>query len=66
MSFKVGGVYGLKQAIKAKTLCTIEIDQNTQISGVFENFISKNNVPIFIKTIGKTQLCFNNKELKFR
>tara|TARA_B100000945_G_C20417062_1_gene615699 strand:- start:427 stop:2151 length:1725 start_codon:yes stop_codon:yes gene_type:complete len=64
MSFKVGGAYGLRQAIKAKTLCTIEIDQNIQISGVVENFISKNNVPIFVKTIGKTQLCFNNKELK--
>jgi len=64
MSYKIGGEYGLKQAIKAKTLCTIEIDQNIQISGIVETFISKNNIPIFIKTIGETQLSFNEKELK--
>jgi len=64
MSCKIGGEYGLKEAIKAKTLCTIEIDHNIQISGIVEKFISKNNVPIFIKTIGGTQLSFNEKELK--
>lgn len=64
MSYKIGGEYGLKEAIKAKTLCTIEIDHNIQISGIVEKFISKNNVPIFIKTIGGTQLSFNEKELK--
>ena len=64
MSFKVGGEYGLKQAIRAKTLCTVEIDQNIQISGIIEKFISKNNKPIFIKTTGETQLCYKERELK--
>ena len=64
MSYKIGGEYGLKEAIKAKTLCTIEIDHNIQISGIVDSFISKNNIPIFIKTTGKTQLSFNKKELK--
>jgi len=64
MSYKIGGEYGLKEAIKAKTLCTIEIDHNIQVSGIVSSFISKNNVPIFIKTTGKTQLSFNKKELK--
>ena len=64
MSFKIGGVYGLEQAIKAKTLCSIEIDHKIQISGIVEKYITKNKKPIFIKTCGKTQLCYNNKELK--
>ena len=64
MSFKIGGVYGLEQAIKAKTLCSIEIDHKIQISGIVEKYITKNKKPIFIKTYGKTQLCYNNKELK--
>ena len=64
MSFKIGGVYGLEQAIKAKTLCSIEIDYKIQISGIVEKYITKNKKPIFIKTCGKTQLCYNNKELK--
>jgi phenylalanine-4-hydroxylase len=64
MSFKIGGEYGLKKAIRAKTLCTIEIDENIQISGIIEKFISKNNKPIFIKTTGGTQLSYKGRELK--
>ena len=64
MSFKIGGLYGLKQAIKAKTLCTVEIDNKIQISGIFEKFLQKNNNLIFIKTKGRTQLSYNNKEIK--
>ena len=41
MSFKIGGVYGLEQAIKAKTLCSIEIDHKIQISGIVEKYITK-------------------------
>lgn len=64
MSFKIGGLHGVKEAIKAKTLCTIEIDQQLQISGIVEKYISKNKQLIFIKTFGKTQLCYKEKEIK--
>ena len=53
----------LNEAIKAKTLCTVELDKTIQISGVIDRYIHKNKVPIFIKTFGPTQLCYKNKEI---
>ena len=35
MSYKIGGIKGLEAAIKAKTVCTLEIDYTIQISGIF-------------------------------
>ena len=64
MSYKIGGGSGLSQAKKAKTVCTVEIDKELQISGIIDKYISYNNKPIFIKTIGNTQLSFKNNELK--
>ena len=64
MSYNIGGEYGLEQAIKAKTVCTIEIDTKIQISGIIEKYISCDKKPVFIKTSGNTQLCYNNKEIK--
>jgi phenylalanine-4-hydroxylase len=63
MSYKIGGIKGLNEAIKANTLCTVELDKTIQISGVIDRYIHKNKVPIFIKTFGPTQLCYKNKEI---
>ncbi len=63
MSFKIGGVAGLNEAIKAETICTIELDYTIQISGIIDKYILKNGNPIFIKTKGPTQLCYQNKEI---
>ena len=64
MSYKIGGIKGLDAAIKAKTVCTIEIDQTLQISGIFEKYIKQNNKLVYIKTSSPTQLCYKNKEIK--
>lgn len=63
MSYKTGGAKGLDEAIKAKTICTIELDHKIQISGIVDKYIHKNKIPIFIKTSGPTQLCYENKEI---
>ena len=63
MSYKIGSKYGLDTAIKARTVCTLEIDKEIQISGIFNSYIQNKNKILFIKTIGPTQLCFNNKEI---
>ena len=64
MSYKIGGIKGLDAAIKAKTVCTIEIDKTLQISGIFEKYIKQNNKLVYIKTSSPTQLCYKNKEIK--
>ena len=63
MSYKIGGEYGLNQAIKAKTICTVELDNTVQISGIVEKYILHKGSPIFIKTSGPTQLCYKNREI---
>ena len=63
MSYKIGGKHGLDIAIKSKNICTIEIDNQIQISGIANSYINKKNKILFIKTIGPSQLCFKNKEI---
>ena len=64
LSYKKGGIYGLKEAIKAKTVCTIEFDNFIQISGIVDSFINKNNRIDYVKLIGPSQISIKNKELK--
>lgn len=64
LSFSIGGLHGLKQAQKAKTLNTVELNSGLQISGILDSFlVDADDKPIFIKFSSPTQLCFNNKEL---
>jgi phenylalanine-4-hydroxylase len=65
MSFRVGGVYGLKKAIESRNTCTAVYSSGLQVSGTFLEFIAdENGDPVFIKTIGATALAVNNKQLK--
>jgi len=63
MSYKIGGLHGLKTALKANTLCTIEIDNNIQISGIVNNIVNKEREINFIKLIGPSQISYNNKQI---
>jgi phenylalanine-4-hydroxylase len=73
LAFKKGGVYGLEEARRAKTVNSIQLDSGVQISGVLEAFeasskdggdgSSKIREPHFIKLSGPTQLCIEGREL---
>ena len=65
MSFRVGGSYGLKKAIKSKNTCTIVYSSGLQVSGTFTDFIpGENNEPVYIKTGGATALSVKNRQIK--
>jgi phenylalanine-4-hydroxylase len=65
MSFRVGGVYGLRKAIESKNTCTAVYSSGLQVSGRFTGFIKfGNDKPSYIKTTGPTILSFNDKLLK--
>ena len=64
MSYKIGGDYGLDNAIKAKTICSIEIDQHLYVSGIVENYILNNKDIVFIKLKGASQISYNKKEIE--
>ena len=64
MAYKKGGEYGLKTAIKAKTLCTIKFENSIQISGIVSSYIKNKNNINFIKLEGPSQISINNKQIK--
>ena len=65
MSFRVGGVYGLKKAVESKNICTAVYSSGLQVTGVFADFRKVAGVrPSFIKITGPSMLSFNNEQLK--
>ena len=68
LSFKMGGVTGLEQARRAKTVNSVQLDSGLQISGILSSYEAAvsghQGDPHFVKFEGPTQLCFNSKELK--
>lgn len=63
MAYRIGGLYGLKKAREAKTVCSVELDSGLQISGLLETFIQNGDNADFIKFSGPTQLALNKKEI---
>ena len=65
LAFYRGGVYGLNQAVRSRTLNTAVLDSGLMISGVLENTINtKRGRPVFLKFSGPCQLSFEYKQLK--
>lgn len=65
MAFHRGGLYGVEQALRSKTLNTIVLDSGLQISGVLEKTIqTKNKKLVFLKFSDPVQLSFENKQLR--
>lgn len=63
-AFYRGGEYGLQQARKAETVCTIELDTGLQISGVLENYIQEEGKTLFIKLKEACQLSYQDRQLE--
>ena len=63
MSFKIGGLKGIQNAIDSKKIGTVELSSGVQISGGFSNVISENDEPIYIQTSSPTSLYINGVEI---
>jgi phenylalanine-4-hydroxylase len=67
LSFKIGGVWGLEQARKARTVNTVKLDSGLQISGILSRYeaavYGERGEPHYVKFDGPTQICFDNKEI---
>ena len=61
MAYKVGKRESVEKAIKAKTVCTLEIDKKIQISGKVEKIYGKNMD--YINLSGHVQISQKNKEI---
>lgn len=64
MAFRVGGLEGINKAIDCSNVATCEYSSGLQVSGVFTEVITDDkNLPIYLRTTGKTALAFRHKEL---
>ena len=63
LACRKGGLYGVREALKSKTLNTVELDTGLQISGVLERKIQFKNQVCFLKFSGPSQLSCKGKEL---
>jgi phenylalanine-4-hydroxylase len=67
LSFKTGGVNGLEEARRARTVNTVQLDSGVQISGVLVSYEAAmggaRGEPHFIKFEGPSQICVNGREL---
>ncbi len=63
MGLYMGGVEGIRKAIRSENTATCVFSSGLQVSGTFKEVLSKNGEPVFLKTTGPTNLNFAGKEL---
>ena len=63
MAYSNSGIESLNKVLQSKNVCTVGLNSKIQISGVLSECIEKDNIPIFLKFKGPTQLSYENKEI---
>jgi len=63
MALRNGGLEGIHKAIRSEYPATCEYSSGLQVSGTFSRVIEKNGEPVYLKTTGPTNLCYNGKEV---
>ena len=64
MAFRVGGLEGIRKAIRSHNTATCEYSSGLQVSGTFNEVVTgPNDEPIYLRTTGPTALAFADQEL---
>lgn len=63
MSYRKGGLFGLKKAQDAHTVNTVQLNSGLQISGVLKNFDTDMGAACFLKFDGPSQLAIKGVEI---
>ena len=61
MAYKVGGLEGVKKALKSKAVCTLSFDSEIQISGQVTRILNEDLS--YIQFSGPVQVCYNNSQI---
>ena len=64
MAYKTGGILGIDKAVQAKTVCSLELDSNLQISGVVSDYISLGDSIVYVRTSGPTQISYKDNQIE--
>ena len=63
MAMSRGGLYGIKQAILSGNTGTCVYSSGLQVCGTFTQVLENHGEPVYLKTAGPSDLCFEGKEL---
>jgi phenylalanine-4-hydroxylase len=63
MGLRVGGIEGMKKAIRSEATATCVYSSGLQVSGTFTEVLDHKWEPVFLKTTGPTNLNFAGKEI---
>lgn len=64
MAFRIGGIEGVRRAIQAATVNTVELNSGIQISGKCEEVLTAKDGDIaYLRFTGPSQLCLFEKEI---
>jgi phenylalanine-4-hydroxylase len=63
MALRTGGVDAVMKAIESGYTGTIVYSSGLQVSGTFQEMIIHREAPVYIRTDGPTQLCYNDSQL---
>jgi phenylalanine-4-hydroxylase len=63
MAYKTGGLLGLKKAIQAQTVNTVELNSGIQITGQLDEVIELNSEASYLRFIGPSQLSHRDRIL---
>lgn len=63
MAITKGGLDAINKAIGSENFATLVYSSGLQVSGIFTGVKTLDETAVYIQTIGKTQLCFENEQL---
>lgn len=63
MAFQSGGRESVQKAVRAEVVNTVVLNSGIQISGKFSRVLGEENEVCFVKTLGPTQLAFEEREI---
>ena len=63
MALRTGGIDAVMKAIESGYTGTVVYSSGLQVSGTFQEMIINREFPVYIRTEGPTQLCFEDRQL---
>jgi phenylalanine-4-hydroxylase len=63
MAYRVGGLQGINKAIECNNIATCEYSSGLQVTGVFNEVLTEQKEPIYLRSSGATALAFRDKQL---
>ena len=63
MAFRIGGLEGLQRAVRMGQPATAQYSSGLQVSGVFDEVLSRDGQPVYLRTSGPSALAIEHREL---